>query len=98
MNEEQNNQKKEPIKITLGLALGWGLGVLAAISGVTLLFSEPLTGFLMLLLAAVLLPPANKFITDKLNFSISRGMKINFRPQLGTTIEMIRVTEFRIGQ
>ena len=76
MNEEQNNQKKEPTKITLGLALGWGLGVLATISGVTLLFSEPLTGFLMLLLAVVLLPPANKFITDKLNFSISRGMKI----------------------
>lgn len=32
------------------------------------------------------------------NFSVSRGMKINFRPQLATTIEMLRVIEFRIGQ
>jgi len=32
------------------------------------------------------------------NFGVSRGMKINFRPQLATTIEMLRVQEFRIGQ
>lgn len=68
-------QTKEIKKVTLGLILGWGFGVLAAISGVTLLFSEPLTGILMLLLAAVLLPPANKFIADKLHFSISGGLK-----------------------
>jgi hypothetical protein len=75
MNEEQTNQKREPAKITLGLVLSWGLGVLAAISGVTLLFSEPLTGILMLVFSAVLLPSANKFITDKFNFSISGGLK-----------------------
>ncbi len=74
--DTHHDKNKEPIKITLGLVLGWGLGVLAAISGVTLLFSEPFTGFLILLLAAVLLPPVNKFITEKLNFSISVGMKI----------------------
>lgn len=73
--EEQNNQTKEVKKVTLGLILGWGLGVLAAISGVTLLFSEPLTGVLMLVLSAVLLPPANKFVADKFNFSISGGLK-----------------------
>lgn len=73
--EEQNNQTKEVKKITLGLILGWGLGVLAAISGVTLLFSEPLTGILMLVLSVVLLPPANKFVADKFNFSISGGLK-----------------------
>ncbi|MBI2623593.1 MAG: hypothetical protein HYW65_03395 [Candidatus Liptonbacteria bacterium] len=75
MNEEQNNQNKEHKKVTLGLVLGWGLGVLAAISGITLLFSQLLTGILMLLLAAVLLPPANKFVADKLKFSISGGLK-----------------------
>lgn len=32
------------------------------------------------------------------NFGVSRGMKINFRPKLATTIEMLRVQEFRIGQ
>jgi hypothetical protein len=74
-NEEQNNQGKAHTKVTLGLVLSWGLGVLAAISGVTLLFSQLLTGILMLLLAAVLLPPLNKFVADKLHFSISGGLK-----------------------
>ena len=46
------------------------------ISDVTLLFSQPLTGILMLLLVAVLLPPANKFVADKFNFSISGGLKV----------------------
>ncbi len=68
-------QTKEVKKVTLGLILGWGLGVLAAISGVTLLFSEPLTGVLMLLLSAVSLPPTNKFVADKFKFAISGGLK-----------------------
>jgi len=75
MNNEEQNQSKAHTKITIGLVLSWGLGVLAAISGVTLLFSQLLTGILMLLLAAVLLPPVNKFIADKLHFSISGGLK-----------------------
>ncbi len=74
-NEEPNNQSKAHTKVTLGLVLSWGLGVLAAISGVTLLFSQLLTGILMLLLAAVLLPPVNKFVADKFHFSISGGLK-----------------------
>ncbi len=73
---EQNSQgNKAHTKITLGLVLGCGLGVLAAISGITLLFSQFLTGILMLLLAAILLPPVNKLVADKLNFSISGGLK-----------------------
>lgn len=75
MNNEEQNQSKAHTKITIGLVLSWGLGVLAAISGVTLLFSQLLTGILMLLLAAVLLPPVNKFVADKFHFSISRGLK-----------------------
>lgn len=76
MNEEQDDQKSGPKKVTLGLVLGWGFGVLVAISGVTLLVSEPVAAILMLLLAAVLLPPANKFVTNKFNFSLSRGVKV----------------------
>lgn len=75
MNNGEQNQSKAHTKITIGLVLSWGLGVLAAISGVTLLFSQLLTGILMLLLAAVLLPPVNKFVADKLHFSISGGLK-----------------------
>lgn len=68
-------EKKQVKKVTLGLILNWGFGVLFAISGLTLLFSELLTGFFVLLLSGVLLPPVNKFIADKLNFSISGGLK-----------------------
>lgn len=73
--EQIQQQGKEVKKLTLGLILGWGFGVLAAISGITLVFSQPMTGVLMLLLAAVLLPPANKFVADKFKFSISGSLK-----------------------
>lgn len=69
-------QKKEVKKLTLGFILGWVLGVLAAISGVTLLFQQLLVGVLMLLLAIVLLPPANQLIADKFKFSISGGLRL----------------------
>jgi len=62
-------------KVTLGLILGWVLGVVAAISGIIQLFSKPLTGILVLLLSAVLLPPVNKLIADKFKFTISGGLK-----------------------
>ena len=75
MTEQQNNQQREVKKIIVGFILGWVIGVLAAISGVMLLFSQPLAGILMLLLAIVLLPPTNKFIADKFKFSISGGLK-----------------------
>jgi len=75
MNNEEQNQSKAHTKITIGLVLSWGLGVLVAINGVALLFSQFLTGILMLLLAAVLLPPVNKAVADKLHFSISGGLK-----------------------
>jgi len=75
MNNEKQNQSKVHTKITISLVLSWGLGVLMAISGVTFLFSQFLTGVLILLLAAVLLPPVNKFVADKLHFSISGGLK-----------------------
>lgn len=68
-------QTKEIKKITPGLIFGWSLGVLAAISGIALLFSKPLAGFLMLLLSGVLLPPINKLVAEKLHFSISGGLK-----------------------
>lgn len=69
-------QKKEVKKLTLGFILGWILGVLAAISGITLLFTQPVTGILVLLLAMVLLPPANQLVSEKLKFSLSGGLKL----------------------
>lgn len=72
MNEQENSKVK---KITLGIILGWVLGVLFAIAGISSLFSQPLAGIFMILLAIILLPPANKLIADKFKFSISGGVK-----------------------
>lgn len=76
MDEQYNQQGDKKVKhITLGFILGWALGILAAINGLICLFSQPMVGLLMLLLAAVLLPPVNNFIADKFKFSISGGLK-----------------------
>ena len=37
-------------------------------------------------------------IAKEFNFVVSRGIKINFRPEAATSIDLIRVVEFRIGQ
>ncbi len=71
MSEENEKIRK----ITVGFILGWALGVLAAIGGVVYLFIAPVTGILYLLLAFILLPPANKLAKKKLKFSISGGLK-----------------------
>lgn len=67
--------EKEENKITLGLIVGWILGIFAAIAGVSMLFTEPVPGALFILLAIVVLPPANKMMRDKFNFSLSGGLK-----------------------
>lgn len=75
MSEEQNNQNTEQKKSSLGPILGWIFGVLFAISGISFLFSQPLTGLLLLILAAVVLPPVYKAIVDKFNLSVPKGAK-----------------------
>lgn len=75
MNEDQNTPKQEQKKSSLGPILGWIFGVLFAISGITFLFSQPLTGILLLILAAVLLPPAYKAIIEKFNISVPKHAK-----------------------
>lgn len=62
-------------KITLGSILGWGVGALLVILGITQLFSKPLIGILVLLLSAVILPPANRLVADKFKFTISNRLK-----------------------
>lgn len=66
----------EETKITLGLIIGWILGVLVGIAGVGLLFTEPIPGILFILLALVLLPPASRILKDKFNLSLSGGVKV----------------------
>lgn len=73
--EQISKEDKAIEKITLGFILSWILGIIVAITGVASLFSQPLVGILLLMLSGVLLPPVNKFIADKLKFSISGGLK-----------------------
>lgn len=71
MEEETKKVKK----VTVGFILSWILGVLAVVGGVVYLFKAPVAGILYLLLAFILLPPANKLVERKLKFSISGGLK-----------------------
>jgi len=71
--DEQISKKK---KITIGLILSWIFGVLFALIGIVSIFSDPLPGFVMLIMAAVLFPPIVKLLNQKLKIRLSRGIKI----------------------
>jgi len=75
MSEEQNNQNVEEKKNSLGPILGWIFGALFALSGITYLFSQPLTGVMFLILAVILLPPAYKAIIEKFSISVPKHVK-----------------------
>ena len=70
MNKE-NNQT-----ISIGLILGWGLGILFLVSGISTIFSEFLSGLLLIIMAVVMLPPVNKFFADKYKIQLSKSLKI----------------------
>jgi len=72
MSEQITSSKK----ITVGLILSWIFGVLFALTGVVFVFSEPIPGLVMLIMAAVLLPPVMKLTDQKWKFHLSGGMKI----------------------
>ena len=68
---------KESKKITLGLVLSWIFGVLFGVSGLTFLFSGSIiAGGSLVLASLVLLPSMNKFVKQKFNLELSRGLKI----------------------
>jgi len=72
MSEQTTPSKK----ITVGLILSWIFGVLFALTGIVSVFSEPIPGLVMLIMAAVLLPPITKLVDQKWKFHLSKGMKI----------------------
>lgn len=63
-------------KISVGLILGWIFGVLFALIGIIAVFSEPISGIVMLIMSAVLLPPINKLVDEKWKFHLSGGIKV----------------------
>jgi len=72
MSEQTTPSKK----ITIGLILSWIFGVLFALTGIVSVFSEPIPGLVMLIMAAVLLPPIAKLVDQKWKFHLSKGIKI----------------------
>ena len=73
--------------------------VLAVVSGVSTKIDVLLKfGNTIIPIEAINGDPFALNVGREFNFGVSRGMKINFRPKLATTIEMLRVQEFRIGQ
>jgi len=79
MNDNDQSAQKAggaPVKkITMGLILGWVLGILIGVAGIVTLFSKPLAGTFLLLAAAILLPPISKLLKEKFNFALSGGLK-----------------------
>ena len=71
-----NEQTTPSKKITVGLILSWIFGILFALTGIIAVFSEPIPGIVMLIMAAVLLPPVNKLVDKKWKFHLSGGIKI----------------------
>lgn len=72
MSEETTPSKK----ITIGLILSWIFGVLFALTGIVSVFSAPIPGLVMLIMAAVLLPPVTKLVDQKWKFHLSGGIKV----------------------
>ena len=63
-------------KITLGLIIGWVLGIFLVVPAISLLVTQPATGVALLAASLILLPPAINFIQQKWNFHLSRGVKV----------------------
>ncbi len=64
-----------PRKITLGLIIGWALGIFLLLPAISMLAKQPVTGLALLAASLVLLPPAIGFIQKKGNFYLSGGVK-----------------------
>ncbi len=64
-----------PRKITLGLIIGWVLGIFILLPAISMLAKQPATGLALLAASAVLLPPVFGFIQKKGNFHLSGGVK-----------------------
>lgn len=62
--------------ITVGLILSWLFGIFFALGGFSGIVSgEPIPGIVMMIMAAVILPPVVKFVDKKWKFHLSGGLK-----------------------
>lgn len=69
------NEQLSPIKKNTGLVSSWIFGSFFAFLGIGSIFSEPIPGIIMLIMAATLLPICNKLAAEKWNFHLSGKKK-----------------------
>jgi hypothetical protein len=69
---DQSPEIKPPVtQITLGKVLGWAWAVVGGIGGIAMLWDNAASALLIILSAAIALPPANAALIDKFNVQIS---------------------------
>jgi len=73
---DQSQQQEVEKQQRPGSLLDWILGSLFAVTGVIGLFINPAPALLMLLLAAIILPPASQRLESKLPFKLSTPVKL----------------------
>jgi len=74
MEKENKEEKKE---LTTKTVLAWIIGSIFLISGITNTLSGSFTpGVLFVLASLFVLPPTYKLLKDKLNFNLSRGLRV----------------------
>lgn len=76
MENEIKSSEVKTKNVTFGLVVSWVLGILFVLSGIGSIFSKPLNGVIFIISALIILPPINRFIKEKYNFSLSKGVKI----------------------
>lgn len=64
-----------PRKITIGLIIGWVLGIFILLPAVSLLAKQPATGLALLAASLILIPPSIAFLQKKGHFQLSGGVK-----------------------
>jgi len=72
----ETSGEKEVKKLTLGGILGWIFGLFFVLVGLASFSSSFIAGISCLVISAVLLPPVNRLFREKMNFELSKGVKI----------------------
>ena len=62
--------------ITLGLIIGWSLGVLFILTGAAQLVSDPIAAALLVLAGFISIPPTNIFLRKQFNINLSFWVRI----------------------
>lgn len=74
--ENINTSSEKTRHITLSLVFSWIFSIFVGVPAIMMLFSQTAVGLVSLIAALIVFPPAIKFLKDKFNFSLSRGLKI----------------------